>query len=58
MFAGKLQLPDSTKTKEIKELADETMASLDLIRVANSIVGDESLRGISGGKLMLLVKHQ
>ena len=58
MFAGKLQLPDSTKTKDIKELADETMASLDLIRVANSIVGDESLRGISGGKLMLLVKHQ
>ena len=58
MFAGKLQLPDSTKTKDIKELADETMASLGLTRVANSIVGDESLRGISGGKLMLLVKHQ
>ncbi len=58
MFAGKFQLPGSTKTKDIKELAEETMASLGLTPVADSIVGDESRRGVSGGKSMLLDNHK
>ena len=35
---------------EIKDLADETMASLGLSRVMHSIVGDVTRRGVSGGE--------
>lgn len=50
-FAGKLQLPSNTTDDEIKELTEETMAELGLTRVANSVVGNVSIRGISGGKI-------
>ena len=49
MFAGKFQLPPSTSTEEIEQLAESTMANLGLTRVANSIVGDVHIRGVSGG---------
>ncbi len=49
MFAGKFQLPSSTSMEEIEQLAESTMASLGLTRVADSIVGDVHIRGVSGG---------
>ena len=50
IFSGKFQLPAGTPTKEIEDLADETMASLGLSRVMHSIVGDVTRRGVSGGE--------
>ena len=49
MFAGKFQQSSSTSVKEIEELAESTMASLGLTRVANSVVGNVNIRGVSGG---------
>ena len=40
IFSGRFQLPRETPLEEIEDLADATMASLGLSRVANSIVGD------------------
>jgi ABC-type multidrug transport system fused ATPase/permease subunit len=48
LYAGRLQLP-ATKEEEIAELAEVTMASLGLSRIANSLVGDATRRGVSGG---------
>ena len=50
LYAGRLMLPAGTSGEEIAELADEVMASLGLSRIANSLVGDASRRGISGGE--------
>lgn len=50
LYSGRLQLPAGTPEEEIAELADTTMASLGLSRIANSPVGDASRRGISGGE--------
>ena len=50
LFAGRLMLPGGTTSAEISELADATLASLGLSRVADSLVGDEKRRGISGGE--------
>ncbi|KAL7544721.1 hypothetical protein ACHAWF_008084 [Thalassiosira exigua] len=50
IYAGRLQLPAGTTGREIAELADATMASLGLSRIANSLVGDATRRGISGGE--------
>ena len=48
IFSGKFQLPRGTPLSDIEDLADETMASLGLSRVMNSIVGDVTRRGVSG----------
>ena len=50
MFSGRFQLPSGTPLSEIEDLADETLASLGLSRVADSIVGDVTRRGVSGGE--------
>ena len=50
LYSGRLQLPAGTSEEEIAELADATMASLGLSRIANSLVGDASRRGVSGGE--------
>ena len=50
LYAGRLMLPAGTTSEEIVELAEEVMASLGLRRIANSLVGDERRRGISGGE--------
>jgi len=50
LYSGRLQLPAGTTNEEIAELADATMASLGLSRIVNSIVGDATRRGISGGE--------
>jgi ABC-type multidrug transport system ATPase subunit len=50
LIAGKLRLPRGTTTEYIENLADDVIADLALTRVANSIVGDVTTRGISGGE--------
>jgi len=50
IYSGRLQLPAGTSEQEIAELADATMASLGLSRIANSLVGDARRRGVSGGE--------
>ncbi|KAG7372253.1 ABC transporter [Nitzschia inconspicua] len=50
IFSGKFRLPKGTSDEEIEELADETLASLGLSRVADSPVGDIRRRGVSGGE--------
>jgi ABC-type multidrug transport system ATPase subunit len=50
VYSGKFQLPDGTPLDDIEDLADATLASLGLSRVANSIVGDVRRRGVSGGE--------
>jgi ABC-type lipoprotein export system ATPase subunit len=50
IFSGKFRLPKGTSDAEIEELADETLASLGLSRVADSPVGDIRRRGVSGGE--------
>ena len=50
IYTGKFLLPRGTSITEIEELADETIASLGLARVANSLVGDVKRRGVSGGE--------
>lgn len=50
IYSGRFRLPKGTPDEEIEELADETLASLGLSRVANSLVGDIRRRGVSGGE--------
>lgn len=50
LFAGKFRLPAGTSETDIRDLADETIANLALTRVASSIVGDVTRRGVSGGE--------
>jgi ABC-type multidrug transport system ATPase subunit len=50
IYAGRFYLPKGTSAADIEELADATMASLGLARIANSLVGDATRRGVSGGE--------
>jgi len=50
MYSGRFFMPKGTPLEEIEEHADDVLASLGLSRVANSIVGDVNLRGVSGGE--------
>lgn len=50
IFSGRFRLPIGTSNEDIEELADETLASLGLARVADSLVGDVRRRGVSGGE--------
>lgn len=50
IYSGRFRLPRVTTDREIEELADETLASLGLSRVADSPVGDIRRRGVSGGE--------
>lgn len=49
-YSGRFLLPAGTPMEEIEERVDETVANLGLKRVENSIVGDLTHRGISGGE--------
>mmetsp|Transcript_27613 Transcript_27613/g.55261 ORF Transcript_27613/g.55261 Transcript_27613/m.55261 type:complete len:1005 (-) Transcript_27613:1103-4117(-) len=49
-FAGRFRLAANTSMREISDLADGVIASLGLVRVRDSIVGDARSRGISGGE--------
>jgi ABC-type lipoprotein export system ATPase subunit len=50
VYSGLFSLPRGTRRSDIENLADETLANLGLSRVAHSLVGDVSRRGISGGE--------
>lgn len=50
LFTGKLTLPRGTSIHDILALASDVINDLGLERVANSIVGDISRRGVSGGE--------
>lgn len=50
IFAGKFRLPVGTKDSDIEAIANEALINLGLVRVANSIVGDVTRRGVSGGE--------
>lgn len=50
VFAGRLKLPRGTSSQYIKDLANDVIANLGLTRVTNSIVGDVTRRGVSGGE--------
>lgn len=50
LYSGRFLLPNGTSEEEISELADVVMASLGLSRIAHSLVGDATRRGISGGE--------
>jgi ABC-type multidrug transport system ATPase subunit/aryl carrier-like protein len=50
MYSGRFRLPRGTPLYEIEDLADDVLASLGLSRKANSIVGDVTRRGVSGGE--------
>jgi ABC-type multidrug transport system ATPase subunit len=45
-----MRLPSELSRKEKKERVYQVMESLDLIRIRNSVIGDEITRGISGGQ--------
>lgn len=50
IFAGKMKLPRGTSLEYISDLADDVIVDLGLTRVANSMVGDVTRRGVSGGE--------
>jgi ABC-type multidrug transport system ATPase subunit len=50
LFAGKFRLPRGTSSEEIRMIAEEILSRLGLARVAQSLVGNVSKRGISGGE--------
>lgn len=50
IFAGRFKLPAKTSASEVLDQAQKVMASLGLSRIANSLVGDVTRRGISGGE--------
>jgi len=50
LYSGRFRLPRGTSYEEIAELAEEIIASLGLVKVRNSIVGNIEQRGISGGE--------
>jgi ABC-type multidrug transport system ATPase subunit len=50
IYNGLLRLPKGTKLEEIQELAEETVTSLGLRRVAHNLVGDHRKRSLSGGE--------
>mmetsp|Transcript_20466 Transcript_20466/g.33924 ORF Transcript_20466/g.33924 Transcript_20466/m.33924 type:complete len:1212 (+) Transcript_20466:224-3859(+) len=50
MYSGRFRLPQGTSLYEIEDLADTVLANLGLSRKANSIVGDVTRRGVSGGE--------
>ena len=51
IYSGKFRLERGTDILDIEDYADATLAKLGLTRVANTIVGDVTRRGISGGEV-------
>lgn len=50
VYSGKFRLERGTDILDIEDYADATLAKLGLTRVANTIVGDVTRRGVSGGE--------
>lgn len=51
IYSGKFRLERGTDILDIEDYADATLAKLGLTRVANTIVGDVTRRGVSGGEV-------
>lgn len=49
-FSAKLRLPRITKDDEIRELTDKMIAELGLEECADTMIGGELVKGISGGE--------
>ena len=50
IFSGRFRLPRGTPVSTIEDLADSVLVNLGLSRKADSIVGDVTRRGVSGGE--------
>lgn len=53
-FAAKFRLPEGSSHSTIKERVETLLQFLGLSHVANSIVGDHTIKGISGGQMKRL----
>lgn len=49
-FVGRLKLPSSYSSKEVKQRIDDVIAELGLRHVSDTKVGGPEVRGISGGE--------
>lgn len=49
-FVGRLKLPSSYSSKEVKERIDDVIAELGLGHVSDTKVGGPEVRGVSGGE--------
>lgn len=49
-YSASLRLPKGTSDDQVNKIVDETLEELGLTGVANSYVGDENVRGVSGGE--------
>jgi ABC-type lipoprotein export system ATPase subunit len=49
-FSARLRLPPSVTAEERKHMVDEAIEVLRLAKCADSIIGDEMIKGISGGE--------
>eukprot|EP00270_Netrium_digitus_P009741 TRINITY_DN2981_c0_g1_i1.p1 TRINITY_DN2981_c0_g1~~TRINITY_DN2981_c0_g1_i1.p1 ORF type:complete len:753 (-),score=269.12 TRINITY_DN2981_c0_g1_i1:256-2514(-) len=50
VLAAKMQLPEKMADKEKEEVVENLMQKLGLVSVAETVVGDAKVRGISGGE--------
>ena len=48
--SAKIRLPKNWTSKETEDFVDSVLDALDLSHVANTVVGDHTRRGISGGQ--------
>ena len=49
-LAARFYLPDSISTTDRTELVDAVISELGLNKCRNTIIGDEKVRGVSGGE--------
>ena len=50
MLAGHFFLPASLTDAKKKEIVDATIAELGLVKARDTIIGDDDVRGVSGGE--------
>ena len=50
LFSANLRLPESFKSSEKETIVEKTLSTLGLTHIANSKIGGNGVRGISGGE--------
>ena len=50
MLAGHFFLPNTLSDEEKKEIVEATIAELGLVKARDTIIGDDDVRGVSGGE--------